>query len=269
MTEDLDPFVGARTLCWCLVRVVVLSDPCVNLCPIMTKRAARQTTFRFRSWGGKRAGAGRKPKGARAGVSHHGRPAVASRWPLHVTARLRPEVGSLRRKLAYKVVRAALIAANGCEGFRLVHFSVQGNHLHLVIEANSRQHLSRGMQGLSVRVARGLNKLIGRTGAVFVDRYHVHVLRTPRQVRHALAYVLNNFRRHQRQQGLSVRRDWLDEYSSAAWFDGWRDVGAAERRLLSANDAPPVCPPGSWLLGVGWRRHGLLHRAEVPGGRAA
>jgi putative transposase len=116
-------------------------------------------------------------------VAHGRRPVIKARFPVHVTKRLRPEVGRLRNFKLCKVLRSAF--AKGCrkDGFRICHFSIQGNHIHLICEARDRACLARGVQGWSVRVARGLNGVIGRRGAVFDDRYHVEVMTTPRQGR--------------------------------------------------------------------------------------
>jgi hypothetical protein len=145
----------------------------------------------------------------------------------------------------------------GCErfGFRLVHFSVQSNHLHLVGEARDRHALARGMQGLLIRVAKALNKRWARRGAVFWDRYHARILRTPREVRNGLCYVLSNARRH----GLALAG--LDPYSSARWFDGWRGIDGPR-----PGEYGPIAAARTWLARVGWRRHGRIDPAAVPGG---
>jgi hypothetical protein len=118
------------------------------------------------------------------------------------------------------------------------------------------------MQGLSVRIARDLNGAMMRRGTVFADRYHAHVLRSPRETRHALLYVLNNARHHVAASGERLSRGWTDPCSSAAAFDGWR-----EGRV--AGVPPPVVAPACWLLTTGWRKRGLLGLSEVPAERAA
>ena len=195
------------------------------------RRRARQQTFAFLRWGGKRKGAGRKPKGERAGVSHGTRARLAARFPVPVTVRLNKGLPSLRRKNAYRVLERAFTAGGERFGFRLIHFSIQSNHLHLLAEAENRRALSRGMQGLSIRIARGLNRLWKRTGKVFANRYHDHILRTPTEVRNAIRYVLDNVQRH----GIRFVGS-LDPFSSAG--------GRTIRLLL----------PRTWLLGRGWRR---------------
>jgi REP element-mobilizing transposase RayT len=125
---------------------------------------------------GARTGFGPKPKGERPCVSRHGRPEVARHTPVHATLRVLPHVWNLRSRRSLEVVEAALAGARTCREFRVVHFSVRGDHLHLVVEADGNRALSEGMQGLTVRLAKGLNRLMGRHGKVFADRFHAHVL---------------------------------------------------------------------------------------------
>ncbi|TMA50520.1 MAG: hypothetical protein E6J81_00355, partial [Deltaproteobacteria bacterium] len=120
-------------------------------------------------------------------------------------------------------------------GAEALHFSVQTNHLHLIVEADARTALSRGLQGLVIRLAKGINRTLGRRGRVWGDRYHARALRTPREVRNALVYVLQNWRRHR------VGTGALDTCSSAVWFDGW------VRSVPSAVGARPVVPPRTRL----------------------
>ncbi|MFP6665142.1 MAG: hypothetical protein VCC00_13120, partial [Deltaproteobacteria bacterium] len=140
--------------------------------------------------------------------------------------------------------------------------SVQSNHMHLLVEAENADCLSRGMQGLSVRLARGLNRVFGRRGRLFPDRFHHRVLKTPREMRNALAYVLLNARKH----GERAVRRWLDPHSTAAFFDGW--IGPVNRPHTAAT--PPrrhaATPPRSWLMRLGWRRRGLIPPDMVPSG---
>ncbi|MCB9869284.1 MAG: transposase [Planctomycetes bacterium] len=224
------------------------------------KRSKERTgllPFPRMNWGGRRKGAGPKPRGDKAGVSHRRRATFAARFPVHVTTRLMRGLPSLRSQGVHGVLCTAF--AMGCDrnGFRLVHYSVQGNHLHMIVEATNRVCLSRGMQGLLVRVARALNRLWRRAGKVFADRYHDRILRTPREVRHALAYVLNNARRH----GVRLARE-IDWFASGWWFDGWRETLTGN---LPSGPARPVARARNWLLNVGWRRHGLISHHEVPG----
>ena len=221
----------------------------------MARKRLGQVAFEFpNNWGGRRKGSGRKPKGRRAGLPHRPRAPLASRFPVHVTVSIHEYLPSLRSKRVYRVLRQVFQAGCEREGFRLNHYSVQCTHLHLIVEAANRERLARGMQGLLVRMSRGLNKLWGRKGAVVADRFHDHVLRTPWEVRNALAYVLNNARKH----GALSKRDELDPYSSGRWFDGWRE--SFVQSLLEA----PIARARTWLLNVGWRRHGRIGLSEVP-----
>ena len=209
----------------------------------------RQEAFEFpHGWGGRREGAGRKLVGVRAGVPHRRKGALAARFPVHVTARVVMGLASLRRRAEQAVLLGAF--RSGCErfGFRLVQYAVLGNHLHFVVEARDRRALFRGMVGLLTRIARRLNKWWGRRGKVFADRFHERILRTPREVRNVLRYVLRNAARH----GCSVPRDEPDPCSSGRWFDGWRDF------RVPFPEPWPVAGARTWLLRVGWRRHGLF-----------
>jgi REP element-mobilizing transposase RayT len=231
----------------------------------MARPRPKQTGFTFRTWGGRRHGAGRKPKGDKAGVPHRPRPALASRFPVHVSLRVRQGLPSLRSRKAYKAVEQALLQGCQRDGFRLVHFCILNNHIHLIVEAKDGRVLARRIQGLSISLARRLNHRLGRRGAVFADRYHARILRTPRETRTALLYVLNNRRSHAARRG---KRDRLppggaDHYSSGPWFDGWR---TPPRNRSDDGRAPPLTAPArTWLLSKGWRRHGLLALDEVPG----
>ena len=135
-----------------------------------------QLAFTFRSWGGKRKGAGRPPKGNAAGVSHLRRRSLSRHHPVHATLRIVCGVPSLREGRLFDEVRFALAAGRERFGFRLVHFSVQSNHLHLIAEAQDSRALALGMQGLSVRVARAVNRALARRGRLFADRYHCRAL---------------------------------------------------------------------------------------------
>lgn len=204
-------------------------------------------------WGGARAGAGR-PRLKTSGVAHSARPVLSSHHPVHVTLRLMDGLDSLRRRDNYLVVREALRAGRAREGFRLVQFSVLSNHLHLVCEGSDRLGLARGIQGLKIRIARALNRRWGRRGAVFSGRYHAHALKTPREVRNALVYVLLNARKH---SSATARTNRVDFCSSGAEFDGWSRAVVCEGGELGI-----VARAQSWLLRVGWRRYGSIDPSE-------
>ena len=161
-------------------------------------------------------------------------------------------------------LRAAFAA--GCSRnlagtFRLCHYAILNDHLHFLVEAQSRLALSRGLQGLLIRIARTLNKLWGRQGKVFADRYHDHVLTSPREVRNALRYVFGNGKKHAREgREVSVSQA-IDVFTSAPWFDGFRERVSVRGLELVIR---PVTDAKTWMLSIGWRRLGLLSVHEVP-----
>src|SRR5262245_31114604 len=156
----------------------------------------RQQAFVFRTWGGARKGAGRRPHGDRALASHLRRPALAPRFPVHVTWRMRPGVWNLRARRCLRVLEDAFWASVK-PTFRVVHYSVMGNHIHLMVEAADAGSLARGMQGLGIRIAKRLNVVMGRgRGRVVSDRYHARILRSPTETKRVRLYLLNNARNH-------------------------------------------------------------------------
>lgn len=146
---------------------------------------------------------------------------------------------------------------------RVVHFSIQRDHLHLLVEAAGKQALGRAMKSISTRVARAVQRVFSMEGSILLGRYHVRALRTPREVRSALAYVLLNARKHWHQRTGKRPPLILDAASSGAWFDGWTRPPPGLEAAPSVE--APVATPHTWLLRIGWRRHGLLDPAEVPG----
>lgn len=213
-----------------------------------TQRTMEQTSIAFPNWGGAREGSGRKRTGPRGAVEHRARPAHNRRQPVHVSVRLEPGLESLRKRSTYRVVREAI--ADGCRRFGLciVEYSVMTNHVHLVCEAEDERALSRGMKGLCVRLARRLNALWDRAGRVIADRYHARALKTPREVRNVLNYVFQNAHHH------GIHFAGPDPCSSGGWFEGWdRALGADPCR-----GASPLPRARTWLLSVGWKRHGPI-----------
>ncbi|MBW1685241.1 MAG: transposase [Deltaproteobacteria bacterium] len=215
-------------------------------------------------WGGRRPGAGRKA--ARdARILHRSREGLGAQQACHVTLKVRPEVPSLRSVRLVRELERSFAGLRQRRDFRLVHYALQGNHAHLIVEAKDPEALGRGMKALGARLARAVNRTFRRKGPVLADRYHLRVLRTPKEVRNALAYVLLNARRHARKASRICR---CDPASSGRWFDGWRrrpEVPRLQERLRS----PPVARARSWLLRAGWRRHGLIDPLEVPRGGGA
>ena len=231
-------------------------------------KRARQLTFtdhRMRTGrGGPRPGAGR-PKIYKSRVAHRERERVPGSCPVHVTLRLRRDVPSLRSKRFVREFRRSLLS--GCERgeFRVVHYSLQNGHAHLIVEARGKQALARGMKSVGARLARTVNRVFERSGPVLAERYHAHVLRTPGEVRRALSYVLLNVRKHWRERYGRAPQPGLDDASSARWFDGWKPRWSALARR--AREGPSeVAAARSWLMQRGWRRYGLVDMSEIPGG---
>lgn len=216
------------------------------------KNKLRQELFGFaRTMNSPRRTARRKTK-----VPHRRRPELCLGQGAHVTIRIREGLPGMRCREALELVRSCMTSARERHGMRIVAWSLMSNHVHLIVEAEGREALARGMQGLKVRLARGLNRLWQRQGSVFAERYHAEVLRTARQVRHAFCYVLHNAKRH----GCAVS-DGEDPFSSGPWFDGW--VPSSGVRRPEGISAP--CVPGrTRLLAVAWRRWGLLYPGETP-----
>jgi putative transposase len=166
-------------------------------------------------WGGRRKCAGRKPKGTRALVTHATRPPLAARFPVHVTLRVLPHVWNLRSRRSFRVLGAALSRGGDRFGMRICEFSIQGNHLHLVAEADNARTLSRGMQGLAIRIAKGLNGMMSRAGKVLADRFHARILRTPTEVARVVRYVRDNRGVHRARWG-QAKTKIADPYSSSS-----------------------------------------------------
>ena len=222
----------------------------------MTRKNFRYEQLTFaRLLGGRRKGAGRK-KSPDSGVPHLRRAPVSIRQAVHVTVRVREDVPHLRQLHVLGVFHRCFEVARERPGrkdsglFRLVHYSIQGNHIHLLVQASDRDTLTRALIGLLGRSAMALNKLFGRCGEVFADRYHDRVLSTPREIYNVLRYLFENARKH----GMSLIKGRPDPYSSGLWFDGWKDYvhdGWIRRES-------PVARAVGWLLNKGWRRYGLL-----------
>ncbi|MGH7536307.1 MAG: transposase [Gemmatimonadales bacterium] len=198
-------------------------------------------------------------------MRHRRRPGLAGPRPCHVTLKVREGVPSLRSARFVREIERSF--ARACERgrFRVVHYSIQHDHAHLMVEARDSEALGRGMKAIAARFARAVNRVFGRSGRVLRDRDHLHVLETPREVRNAL---LLNGRRHAAKSrgGASLGTVRIDPASSGAWFDGWR-AGVARLLQGRAVGPPPVARARTWLLRRGWRRHGLLDPSEVPGPR--
>jgi REP element-mobilizing transposase RayT len=183
---------------------------------------------------------------------------------VHVT--LRSACRSLRTQFVFPTLRNAISAANrkAAAVFRIAQFSVQGDHLHLLVEAADRAALLHGVRALCIRIARRVNRLLGRRGRFFADRWHGRALTSPRAVRNALVYVLANFRKH-----LPGARAAIDPYSSAPYFEDFIEFspGALTNSPSSSppkSNSTPIAPARTWLLSIGWKRHGKLSVLEHP-----
>lgn len=173
---------------------------------------------------------------------------------MHVTLKVQKGVPSLRSARLVRELERSFAVARERRDFRLVHYSIQRDHAHLIVEAEGPDALGRGMKSISGRLAGAVNRVFGRSGRVLEDRYHMRALRTPRDVRAALRYVLLNARKHDRARAVEV-----DPASSGRWFDGWKGLAPV------SGEPSPVAQPRSWLLAHGWRRWGLLDPRDVPG----
>src|SRR6476619_3839155 len=194
------------------------------------RRSEPEQLVLFKQRGGKRRGAGRPPKGARAGSPHTPRPDLHARYPVHVTLRVVGAVGNLRRRCVYQAIREATLTTARREDFRIIHLSVQRTHVHLLVEANDKAALAKGMQGFQISAAKHLNAAISkgrpgprRRGPVFPDRYHAAIITSPRQARHALTYCLNNFRKHEEDRVAPMSAWAVDWFSSGIMFPGWAE----------------------------------------------
>jgi len=214
--------------------------------------------------GGFRKGAGRKKSGKKLGGPHRKRPLLSKRHPVHVSLRTVKAIPRLRQRHVYEAIRRVLIRFLGKLGFQICHLSIQHNHIHFLVEAAGKRMLSRGMQSLAINLARELNKVFRRKGKVFAFRYHATQIKTDRYARNVLAYVLNNWRRHNEDVRANSKLQF-DPYSSAYSFHGW----TVEPRVPKDWAPLQVAPPETGLLINGWSVYGLLVPTEVPGAQLA
>ncbi len=190
-------------------------------------------------------------------MPHVRRPQVSRHAAVHVTMRCVAGLLSLRRPVPLRLIKEIFAEEGARKGFRLAHYAIRGNHLHLVCEANDTLALSRGVQRVASRIARTLNRRFGRRGRLFADRFQGIVVKTPRQMRNVLCYVYLNAHKDRAKRGATMRG--VDPYSSYRWFDGWAHLRCRPPQP-SARD--PVTEPRSWLLRTGWRRYGLVRTDE-------
>ena len=213
-----------------------------------------------------------KPKGKRSSERHKTRPLIVARDPLHVTMRIARRVGKLRQRHVYLAIRRAMVTTFQRTSFRIVHMSIQSTHIHLIVEADDRMALARGMQGFQISAAKHINAAIAkelgeerRVGCVFVDRYHAKAISSRRGMRNSLVYVLNNWRHHREDRFSNTADFAVDPFSTGPSFTGWN-------RPLELDWPPtyqplPVWEPKTWLLREGWKMYGLIDPGEVPGAK--
>lgn len=194
-------------------------------------RPSRQLAFKIRTHGGRRKGAGRHRAGSRVNVSHRPRPVHARHAPAHVTLRATVLPASLRATTVFAAVRSAIAKASR-ETFRVVAFSVQRDHVHLVVEADGATALARGLQGLAIRVAKAVNATLQRRGAVWADRYHARDLTTPRAVRHPTRCC-------ERDESLGRAVHGSGAAASAGRRRGLNEQPAARHELLGGQNHRP------------------------------
>lgn len=226
----------------------------------MKKPAPVQVTFEERRKYTKAGKAKKRPgpkPAERPNVRHRTRPVHKRYNPMHVTLRAAKGLPSFRNQRLFVAFERAVRWTRRAD-FRIVEFSVQENHLHMIVEADDNEALANGMKSFSVRANRLFNTAMGRgRGRVWGDRYHRRDLTSPRQVRNALVYCLQNFKKH---QNVAAGRMVIDPYSSAFWFEGWsiprvRSEGEGERPTEKATTG---------LLQRVWMKHGLIHPGERP-----
>ena len=156
------------------------------------KASSRQLALNF---GESKRRRSRRRRLASSGVPHRMRPEHKGRNPVHVTLRGARGLPSLREQVIFSEMRRAL-GQTARSWFRVVHFSVQANHVHLLVEADDKASLTRGIMGVAIRMARAVNRVLERHGNVWSERYHSRALKTPREVRNGIVYVLMNRQKH-------------------------------------------------------------------------
>ena len=195
---------------------------------------------------------------------------------MHVSLRVVSAVGNLRRRCVYQAIREATLTTARRENFRIVQLSIQRDHVHLIVEAKDKHALAAGMQGFQISAAKHLNAAISkgrpgprRRGTVFPDRYHAEIITSPTQARHALSYVMNNFRKHREDLAAPMSSWAIDWFSTAVMFPGWQEYGDEPFlwRGPPTYDPLVVYQPRSWLLREGWKKSGPISCRAVPSSR--
>jgi REP element-mobilizing transposase RayT len=182
-----------------------------------------------------------------------------------VTLRVLDSVGRLRVRGVLGAVAEALRVVGQRDDLRIVHTSIQNNHLHLYCEATSRHGLAEGMRAFKTSVARRINRVMGRKGHVFADRYHVEVIKSPKHARATLCYVMNNWRKHGADRNC---RDRVDPFATGMWFRGWKERDIPDKLVIPEGVIVlPYREPRTWLLREGWKKCPPIGLFETPGPR--
>ena len=189
-------------------------------------------------------------------MPHETRAKIDPRYPLQLTIRAAPGLPSFRSARVFEALRRAIARAS-LDRFRVIHFSIQQDHGHFIVEGDEARRARGGVHGLAIRLALAVNRVLGRKGKVVGDRYHARPLTTPRRMRTSMVYVLLNFRKHLRAPAC------IDPRSSGPHFPGWEAVPVA------TDVAPATALPDTWMARVGWRLAGGPlrvdeHPAAVP-----
>jgi REP element-mobilizing transposase RayT len=233
-----------------------------------------QCELAFKRRGGKRKGAGRKPKGWRASEPHVARAKFSKRTPVHVTLRLIEGYPNLRTRIAYFALVAATRAVAERSDFAIIQISVEKDHIHLLCEADNDVALERGVRAFEIAAAQRLNRAfsketgIRRRGRVFADRYHARLITNPTQARNSLAYVLCNWRHHDEDESSFDVRFWdIDYFSSGLDFDGWAELATGHRfrHPIPRDMRLFVKKPETWMLRRGWQLAGTISMYDAPG----
>ncbi len=209
--------------------------------------------------GGARKGSGRKKK-LKGKQNHLARPEISGKHPLHINVKIQKNLPNLRTKKLFNIVKKAILRAR-LRGFRINHFAVLKNHIHLIAEGKDKKQMGKAMQAFTLSLAKSINRTCKRKGKVFVDRYHLHILKTPLEVKNALKYVFKNAAKHYSLENI------FDPYSSLIAFkEKERLLGQAGfiiPKILSSFDEiyhhlqsiiHIIDPARSWLLKTGWTK---------------
>jgi len=185
-------------------------------------------------------------------VPHETRPDVAG--PIHVVWRIKRGLPDLRTPRGLRRLEGAFRKGKERDGFALLHYSIQHDHLHLMVEVKNRRKLSKGLQALGIRLAKSLNSMWRRKkGHVFAERYFALALEGWRQIWRTVRYILNNGRKH----GSWRIKNQPDPFSSGRWYLPWSQLDI--RRPMRS---PPVMPSRTIATFIPW-----IDVDEVPGPR--